>query len=234
MRLTRQRLESMPMRETASRTTRRTSPEGLRLGERLRQLRVAAGLTQTDVAGDRFSKEYISQIERGKTRPTQETIEWLHFLLRFDPTKRLLVIGTARPEEMLAGQPVAQWLVQLRSDGSVIELALDPLDAAETNQLAMQVTKRELDDESALLLYRASEGNPLFVMEMATADLSAAYSERTSADSASVAPISPSSSAAFRATYQRLSLSIWTSVDTPRRSCTIASNRMRRSFASSA
>ena len=42
-----------------------------RLGDRLRQLRVAAGLTQTDLAGDRFSKEYISQIERGKTRPTR-------------------------------------------------------------------------------------------------------------------------------------------------------------------
>ena len=50
---------------------------GLRLGERLRQLRVAAGLTQTDLAGERFSKEYVSQIERGKTRPTRETIEWL-------------------------------------------------------------------------------------------------------------------------------------------------------------
>ena len=50
---------------------------GLRLGERLRQLRVAAGLTQTELAGDRFSKEYVSQIERGKTRPTPETIQWL-------------------------------------------------------------------------------------------------------------------------------------------------------------
>src|SRR5438552_16327792 len=67
----------MPMRETASRTTRRTSPEGLRLGERLRQLRVAAGLTQSELAGERFSKEYVSQIERGKTRPTDETIGWL-------------------------------------------------------------------------------------------------------------------------------------------------------------
>src|SRR5213075_2034893 len=50
---------------------------GLRLGERLRQLRVAAGMTQTDLAGERFSKEYVSQIERGKTRPTGETIAWL-------------------------------------------------------------------------------------------------------------------------------------------------------------
>jgi transcriptional regulator with XRE-family HTH domain len=56
-----------------------------RLGERVRQLRVAAGLTQSDLADDRFSKEYISQIERGKTRPTQETIDWLALRLGVDP-----------------------------------------------------------------------------------------------------------------------------------------------------
>jgi len=60
------------------------TPRAPRLGERLRQLRVSAGLTQTDIAGDRFSKEYISQIERGKTRPTAETIEWLALRLRVD------------------------------------------------------------------------------------------------------------------------------------------------------
>src|SRR5881394_4116977 len=53
------------------------SAQANRLGDRLRQLRVSAGLTQTDLAGTRFSKEYVSQIERGKTRPTRETIEWL-------------------------------------------------------------------------------------------------------------------------------------------------------------
>ena len=50
----------------------------------LRQLRVAAGLTQSELAGDRFSKEYISQIERGKTRPTQETVDWLALRLGVD------------------------------------------------------------------------------------------------------------------------------------------------------
>ena len=54
-----------------------SKPAALRLGERLRQLRVAAGMTQSELAGDRFSKEYVSQIERGKTRPTGETISWL-------------------------------------------------------------------------------------------------------------------------------------------------------------
>src|SRR5438552_15293172 len=77
MRLTKRARREMPMRETASRTTRRTSPEGVRLGERLRQLRVAAGLTQSELAGDRFSKEYVSQIERGKTRPTPQTLGWI-------------------------------------------------------------------------------------------------------------------------------------------------------------
>src|SRR5690242_1675699 len=59
-------------------------PGSARLGERVRQLRVAAGLTQTDLAGERFSKEYVSQIERGKTRPTRETIEWLAAKLGVD------------------------------------------------------------------------------------------------------------------------------------------------------
>jgi tetratricopeptide (TPR) repeat protein len=64
---------------TATRQQQRVAAAqaGLRLGERLRQLRVAAGMTQTDLAGDHFSKEYVSQIERGKTRPTAETIRWL-------------------------------------------------------------------------------------------------------------------------------------------------------------
>ena len=48
-------------------------------------MRVAAGLTQTDLADGRFSKEYVSQIERGKTRPTADTLEWLAEKLGVDP-----------------------------------------------------------------------------------------------------------------------------------------------------
>src|SRR5438045_9660127 len=71
-------------RDAALTTSSRTAPSGLRLGERLRQLRVAAGLTQSELAGERFSKEYVSQIERGKTRPTRETVEWLALRLGVD------------------------------------------------------------------------------------------------------------------------------------------------------
>jgi len=61
------------------------SSAGKRLGVRLRALRVAAGLTQTELADGRFSKEYISQIERGKTRPTEGTIEILAERLGVEP-----------------------------------------------------------------------------------------------------------------------------------------------------
>lgn len=69
---------------TAAYRTVAAAPSGARLGDRLRLLRVAAGLTQTELAGDRFSKEYVSQIERGKTRPTAETVAWLAERLNVD------------------------------------------------------------------------------------------------------------------------------------------------------
>src|ERR671934_2041476 len=83
----------------------RTTSSGNRLGERLRQLRVAAGMTQTDLAGERFSKEYVSQIERGKTRPTHETVAWLAAQLGVDPSfleRGVSADERSRVEAMLA------------------------------------------------------------------------------------------------------------------------------------
>jgi tetratricopeptide (TPR) repeat protein len=75
----------MGMHETAT-AAAAASPAATRLGERVRALRVAAGLTQSELAEGRFSKEYISQIERGKTRPTESTIAWLAERLDVDPS----------------------------------------------------------------------------------------------------------------------------------------------------
>jgi len=75
-----------------------TTTASTRLGERVRALRVAAGLTQTQLAGERFSKEYISQIERGKTRPTESTIAWLADRLGVDPA--LLSSGISTDERV--------------------------------------------------------------------------------------------------------------------------------------
>jgi DNA-binding SARP family transcriptional activator len=95
----------------------------------------------------------------------QETIEWLHFLLRFDPHARLLVVGTARAEEVPPQHPLRALLLHLRSTLHATEVALQPLDAAETVRLAAHIAGRELDTESAMRIYRETEGNPLFVVE---------------------------------------------------------------------
>src|ERR671925_237960 len=55
------------------------------LGSRVRRLRNERGLTQTELAAARVSKEYISQIETGKTRPTQQMLDWLAERLGVDP-----------------------------------------------------------------------------------------------------------------------------------------------------
>ena len=73
----------MGMHETA---TPKAPAAGARLGDRVRALRIAAGLTQGQLAEGRFSKEYISQIERGKTRPTEATVDWLAQRLGVDPS----------------------------------------------------------------------------------------------------------------------------------------------------
>jgi tetratricopeptide (TPR) repeat protein len=117
------------MRETASRTTRRTSSEGLRLGERLRQLRVAAGLTQSELAGDRFSKEYVSQIERGKTRPTAGTIEWLADRLGVDAGFLASGVATDERTQLEGALSRAEALYEAQDDVEAAE-AFEPLPAA--------------------------------------------------------------------------------------------------------
>ena len=95
----------------------------------------------------------------------QETLEWLHYLLRFDTAAHLLVVASARSEEIAATHPLHALLLHLHDTVGVIELPLQPLDAAETAKLGALILGRELNDTRALLLFRETEGNPLFVVE---------------------------------------------------------------------
>src|SRR5919204_5902074 len=111
-----------PMKTTASHQHHiPAAPTGLRLGERLRQLRVAAAMTQTELAGERFSKEYVSQIERGKTRPTRETIKWLADRLGVDPS--YLVNGVSADERGRVDSALAraEALLEGRRNGEAIQ-----------------------------------------------------------------------------------------------------------------
>lgn len=47
------------------------------LGERIRDIRQRRGLTQVELAGDDFSKSYVSAVERGKITPSLEALQIL-------------------------------------------------------------------------------------------------------------------------------------------------------------
>ena len=109
----------------------------------------------------------------------QETLEWLHFLLRFEPHNAMLILGTARSEESPSDDPLASFVRQLRTEDKVALIELSPLDAAEAASLASQVQKHDLDVPAAVRLYRETEGNPFFVVETIRADMAGARTLET-------------------------------------------------------
>ncbi len=94
-----------------------------------------------------------------------ETLQWLHYLLRFDPHAPVLIIGTQRPEEISASHPLEALLKTLRSRRQIAEISLEPLNDLETASLATYVSRRDLGTNMAADLYRETEGNPLFIVE---------------------------------------------------------------------
>ena len=141
-------VEAMTLR---ARETRPAGPTADGLGERLRQLRVAAGLTQTELAGTRFSKEYVSQIERGKTRPTRETTEWLAGRLGVDVG--FLAQGVSTAERARVETALARG--EALNEAGQFEEALDAFADARTavaTSAAPELELRALCGESRALM----------------------------------------------------------------------------------
>src|SRR5256885_4464596 len=65
----------------ATKTRRRVvvddRPLALAIGQRLKQARLAAGLTQQQLAGDRYTKAYISALENGIAKPSMAALNYL-------------------------------------------------------------------------------------------------------------------------------------------------------------
>lgn len=98
-----------------------------------------------------------------------ETLEWLHYLLRFDPKACLLLIGTVRSEEVLPGHPLFTLIGALQREELVTEIALGPLSTSEMISLAEHTLGHQLDPSMGQVLSAETEGNPLFVVEVARA-----------------------------------------------------------------
>lgn len=98
-----------------------------------------------------------------------ETLEWLEYFLHAKSKGRILLIGTVRTEEAPAGHPLIRLLSTLQRDDLAREIALGPLTIQETTTLAEQIMGQPLNSALSDTLYAETEGNPLFVVEMARA-----------------------------------------------------------------
>jgi tetratricopeptide (TPR) repeat protein len=139
---------------------------GLRLGERLRQLRAAAGMTQTELAGDRFSKEYVSQIERGKTRPTSETIRWLAERLGVDAGYLANGVSADERGRVDAGLARADALLEARRNDEALE-ELERIRAAVLATGLPELEVRALSGEATVRIRRGEVREAIALLERA-------------------------------------------------------------------
>lgn len=82
------------------------------LGSRIRDTRLAAGMTQAEVAAGRFSVAYLSRIESGERRPSPEMLEHIASTLGTDVTTLLQAPRSngrrRRPADQLRAHNVAR------------------------------------------------------------------------------------------------------------------------------
>lgn len=100
-----------------------------------------------------------------------ESFEWLNALLTSPAASRVLVLGTVRAEETGRDHPFTRFLRALCPSGIVVQIPLEALDAEETAELARLESAKALETTSVEEIFRATRGNPLFVLETVRAGL---------------------------------------------------------------
>jgi DNA-binding SARP family transcriptional activator/tetratricopeptide (TPR) repeat protein len=108
----------------------------------------------------------------------QDTFEWLHFFFRAG-LSGVLIAGTVRADETDRDHPFARLWRELRQSDQALEIQLRPLDEASTAALGVQIANRGLSADEINHLYRATQGNPLFVVETVRAGLGEACGAST-------------------------------------------------------
>ena len=136
----------------------------------------------TDATRRRFLFEAAGRAIRATSRPLllvlddlqwadRDTIEFLHYLVRLRPEGPLLLVGTARSDEVRDDHPLSSLRAGLHHERTLTEVPLSRLNAQATAELGRQLEGGPLSSSVADTLYRETEGNPLFVTEAVRAGL---------------------------------------------------------------
>jgi len=96
----------------------------------------------------------------------RDTLEWLHYLLRAEPAMAILVVLVSRIEELSANPALLSLILDKRSSGELREVELGPLSAEQTSALLDDLVPTPIAPELSALLYRETDGHPLFIVEL--------------------------------------------------------------------
>ncbi len=97
----------------------------------------------------------------------QSSVELLRYLGRHLPEMALFILGTYRDLELASDHPLRAALRDLSSDPTYRHLPLDRLNRADVAQMLGSIWHPAVPDSLIEMIYRHTEGNPLYVEEVA-------------------------------------------------------------------
>jgi tetratricopeptide (TPR) repeat protein len=122
----------MPRTKTAARATEQDAELARQIGARLREARRRAGLTQQQLAGERYTKAYISALETGIARPSMVALNYLSERLGLAPSHFLdepIPAWTRLEVDMQLAS--GQWAAAADGYGRLLETIVDDQARAE-------------------------------------------------------------------------------------------------------
>ena len=141
-------------------------------------LAARSGGAPSGVNQARLFERFIGVLDRlGANRPllaVVDDVQWidrasrdlLTFLVRNITTEHLVAILTCRVDDLPRGHPVLAWLAELGRAPGGERIELGRLDEASVGRMREAFTGRPSRADETALLWRRSEGNPLFVAEL--------------------------------------------------------------------
>jgi DNA-binding SARP family transcriptional activator len=125
------------------------------------RLRFFEGLARGVLVADRPTMLVIDDLQWCDN----DTMLWIVFLLGLTTDAPLVVVATARDDELADNTAVLASIRSLRSTGRVTDLTLRPFSSTETADVAGQMLGRPLAADDLSLLQSATGGYPLYVVE---------------------------------------------------------------------
>jgi tetratricopeptide (TPR) repeat protein len=129
------------------------------IGARLRQARLKAGLTQQKLAGDRYTKAYVSALENGLVNPSMVALEYLASRLGTSASQLIADdrVGWSRLEaDLLLAS--GQWQAAVDAYSAILSGAVDPISRADILRGAAEAMTRLDRGEEAVTMATEAVG----------------------------------------------------------------------------